>query len=438
MLDDVLITYGGAEVGAMAVYSDIFRLGFGEIQRRNEPPGEFKANPIGYYRNKGKSSGHYRIMFDDTFEETLKEMQEADFAIINGLTYYGRRNKQENASKLYAVIIDLDGVTDWTLTGFLNLCNAGRLPMPNYIILSGHGVHLYYVLEYGVPLYPNIKIQLKAFKYALIDRLWTEDTSEDLHKQFQGINQGFRPIGGKTKIEGVRVRAFQMHQHPFNLEQLGEYIPEDVRVDESKLYKESKLTLSEAKRLYPDWYNAKVVNKQPRRYWTCKRDLYEWWKRQIQTGATFHHRYFNIMCLAIYGAKCGLDEKEVKRDALALIPFMNEIHPEDKFTKNDVLSALECFDLKYCTFPIDDISKISGIAIQKNKRNGRKQELHLKIARASKEILKAAGEIKQEGRPTKAVIVKEWQRAHPDGIKAECIKDTGLSKKTVYKYWEGV
>ena len=146
-------------------------------------------------------------------------------------------------------------------------------------------------------------------------------------------------------------------------------------MDESKLYKESKMSLAEAKKKFPRWYEDKVVNKQPRRYWTCKRDLYEWWIEKIKEGATFHHRYFSVMCLAIYGVKCGIPFEEVKAKAFELIPFLNEINPNEPFTKSDCLSALECYDTRYCTFPIDDIVKISGIAIEKNKRNGRKQAI---------------------------------------------------------------
>ena len=44
-----------------------------------------------------------------------------------------------------------------------------------------------------------------------------------------------------------------------------------------------------------------------------------------------------------------------------------------------------------------------------------------------------------EGRPkgsgTKERKVKEWQLLNPKGTKAQCIRDTGLSKMTVYKWW---
>ncbi len=40
------------------------------------------------------------------------------------------------------------------------------------------------------------------------------------------------------------------------------------------------------------------------------------------------------------------------------------------------------------------------------------------------------------GRKPKADIVKEWRLAHPEGRKVDCIRDTGLSKPTVYKWWD--
>ena len=41
-----------------------------------------------------------------------------------------------------------------------------------------------------------------------------------------------------------------------------------------------------------------------------------------------------------------------------------------------------------------------------------------------------------EGRPSAEQQVRAWQEAHPGGKKADCIRDTGLSKPTVYKWWK--
>lgn len=439
MLEEVLTIWKAAEVSAEEVYSRIFAIGSGRIQKNEEESRNRKANPLGYYKNRNMKKGHYRIFFEDTFAETLHELQEADFAIVNGITYFGRKNLQAAASQMHALIFDLDGVTNRTLNNFLSgAIVADAYPVPNYIALSGHGVHLYYLFETPVPLYPNIKIQLKALKYALTDKMWNPLTSKDDKKQFQGINQGFRPIGGKTKIDGVRVRAFEVNKELFTLEKLGEYVLEEYRVDSSQLYKESKLSLEDAKKLYPEWYHKRIEeNDRSRGRWTTKRDLYDWWKRQIKAGASFHHRYFNIMCLAIYAVKAGIEEEELRRDAFDLIPFMNGIAPDAPFTVEDVESALECFDERYVTFPIDDITRLSGIPIQKNKRNGRKQKDHLRRIRLLRDLDHPDDSwMNKDGRPKKDKEVEAWQMQHPEGRKADCIRETGLDRKTVSKYWK--
>lgn len=439
-LVDEIMAWGGIEVSAMDVYSDIFSLGFNEIQMENEPPGAYKANPIGYYKNNDAQKGHFRIMFDDTFETTLKVLQDADFAILNGITYFGRKNVQEHASTMRAMIFDLDGTDAKHLANFFSGAIRGNAyPVPNYVVMSGHNVHLYYVFEYAIPLYPNIKLQLKELKFALTRKMWNPYTTTIEKPQYQGINQGFRVIGGKTKIPGVRVRAFRMNDHPFNLETLGEYVPEESRVDESKLFKMTFYTLEEAKKKYPDWYEKRVVRKDPKGSWTCKRDLYNWWLRQIQSGASHGHRYFCIMCLAIYGVKCGISFEEVKKDAYDLIPFLNSLKADEPFTESDVNSALECYDSNYVTFPRDEISKLTAIPIQPNKRNGRRLAAHIKMVNATRKFRRDVlneDEYGNNGRKSKQEVVQQWRLEHPDGRKADCVRDTGLTKPTVYKWWD--
>lgn len=438
MLETILKKWNAEEVSAMTVYSEMFHLGEGYIQNFKKEKQNFVANPLVYMRKNDAKKGKYRILFEDTFSDTLKEAQEADFCIVNGISYFGRKNRQEHASKMFAMIFDIDGVTQTTLNNFLSgAYNAEVYPVPNYIILSGHGIHLYYIFEEPVSLFPYTKIQLKKLKYALTERMWNPYTSIIKQKQFQGINQGFRVIGGKTKIDGVRVRAFRLNEHPFTIEQLNNYVPEADKIDEILPYRESKLTLEKAKKKYPEWYEKVILNGEKLKgHWTCKRDLYEWWKRQIKEGAVFHHRYFCIMCLAVYAVKSGVSFEELEKDALELIPFMNELSPENPFTKEDVYSALECFDSRYATFPIDDISKVSGIEIKKNRRNGRKQSTHLRIARNTLLIMNEEAGENLQGRPSKEKIVVSWQKNNPAGKKADCIKETGLSKPTVYKYWK--
>lgn len=453
-LADVVEQWNGILVSPMDVYKDIFKFGEEEIQKNGESPGQHKANPIAYFRNNNAEHGYFRIMFEDTFENTLAELQQADFSILNGITYFGRRNVQDHASKMYAMIFDLDGVTDYTLNNFFSgAFNAQVYPIPNYVVLSGHGVHLYYVFEYGVPLFPNIKYQLKELKYALSEKLWNRYTSTEKKKQIQGINQGFRVIGGKTKDDAPirNTIAYRVNLHPFSLTELSQYVSQ-VSINEKQLFKESKYTLEDAKKKFPEWYERIVVRKEPFKKWDIAgkvhgenpHALYNWWLGKIKEGASSGHRYFAIMCLAIYAAKCDVPLKRLKSDSYALIPILNDLDPSKPFKASDVDSALECYDLRYCTFPIKDIEHISGIPIPRNKRNGRKRVNHIKYMNNQKNFKFEIGECSKGGRPkgssqgsSKASkLIDEWRKQHPEGIKADCIRDTKLSKKTVYKWWE--
>lgn len=94
------------------------------------------------------------------------------------------------------------------------------------------------------------------------------------------------------------------------------------------------------------------------------------------------------------------------------------------------------YDNCWRTYPIDKIAYRTGIPIQKNKRNGRKQAEHIKLMNFVRdEINRNKDWRNKDGRPTAEQRVKEWQKSNPEGKKADCIRQTGLSKKTVYKWW---
>lgn len=145
------------------------------------------------------------------------------------------------------------------------------------------------------------------------------------------------------------------------------------------------------------------------------------------------------MMLVIYGVKCGVPEQQVKKDALALIPEFTAIKPEDPFTKDDVRSAMDCYDDRYATFPIRDISKLSGIQIPRNKRNGRTQVAHCKLMRLIRDEINGHKDtwMNKDGRPQKKEIVAAWREKNPSGRKIDCERETGLSRHTVLKWWNG-
>ncbi len=109
---------------------------------------------------------------------------------------------------------------------------------------------------------------------------------------------------------------------------------------------------------------------------------------------------------------------------------------DNHFDEGDILDALEAFDSKWIKYPRAAISYRTGIEIKENKRNRRPQDLHLKIARATEDILYPDGSWRaNSGRKSKAAEVLDWRARNPDGKKIQCYRDTGISRTTIDKYW---
>ena len=168
-----------------------------------------------------------------------------------------------------------------------------------------------------------------------------------------------------------------------------------------------------------------------------------WWMRKIRGGASYSHRYFCLMALAIYAVKCGITDRDrVKADMESLVPFLDSIDPEHPFgNDHEVENALECLDLRYKKFPIKDLERISGMAIPKNKRNYRKQPQHMEylngLRKMRRDVL-GENEYENSGRPKgsgeKCELIRSYAREHPDANHSDIAKALGVSRTTVIKW----
>ena len=117
------------------------------------------------------------------------------------------------------------------------------------------------------------------------------------------------------------------------------------------------------------------------------------------------------------------------------------VSEDNHFTEYDVLCALKTYyhpSERAYRRNIDYISNSTGIRLERAKRNGSNQADHLEEIRAIRDIrMRRQGRkwTDGNGRPSAEGVVKAWQQEHPNGKKTDCIRDTGLSKPTVYKWW---
>lgn len=371
-----------------------------------------------------------------------------NFCMIAPISYAGRTRKNENARFMYALCIEVDYIQPKNgLTELIFSWNrrVHTMPCPTYLVCSGNGLHLYYVFERPIPLWKNIFEGLTEVKKYLTPWFWNKYVTTAYEAiQYESINQPFRCVGSRTKGKSY-VMAFKTGEK-ITIEYLNSFLPEELRLD--CVYK-SKYTLDQARELYPEWYKRRIEQGKDRGHFDRYQPIYYNWIEKILEGAVVGTRYNCLENLCSLAVQCNIEPEQVEKDCRRVAVHFEEItETEDNhFTEYDILCALKTYHTggeQAYRRRIEYISKKTGIKLTPNKRNGRTQELHLRLARGNRDILCEErgkknwreGNGRPKGSGTAEKTVREWRMLHPEGRKADCIRETGLSKPTVYKWWE--
>lgn len=441
------------EVDWYSFYRDIFKEG--SFERKGSPE-DRKPNGLIFVKgNDERLSNKVELVFDDLSK--IGEYQGQKDVIMSVIGYSGKRRLKKNAYHLYGLTVDLDGQDSIDkFKDTLYQMENDTIPPATYTILSGHGLHLYYIFDEPIELRPNMLDGIQRVKDGLTEIVWNDWTSsikptieKPYVKQYQSISQGYRIVGSASKMgKDYPVRAWKTGPK-WSLNDLESYFPEGDSFDKYRFdIGKKKTPLEKAKELWPEWYQKRIVEKKRPGVWIVKRDLYDWWLNRIRDESREGHRYYGIFTLATYAMKCEIPYEELRQDAFSLLNIFDgrTMIESNHFTEADIEAGLLGYRTRAFTCTIDFIKKVSGIAITKNKRNFRKQSVHLKVARYSRDInMEEKGRvdwINRDGRPVGALekekwnLFCEWKKANPTGSKYKCIKETGLSKMTVYKYWK--
>ena len=409
--------------------------------------------------------------------KSIMRVKNNRFALINLCTYFGRNIYRKGADGAYhrvstrvpseclGLAIDLDYVKLEQLQRLFGRMETGLMPYPTYLVNSGAGVHLYYLFEKPVPL-KDIQVQryLGELKEQLTEVVWTGETSLASHRQYQGIYQDMRCPGSWTKF-GYKnksrckytLKAYKVGER-VDLRYLEEYVDADKlpEVKESGSLSEERLTLEECASRYPEWYERVVVRgEHSRKKYGQNRGLLDWWEKIIAqekspTGfesdkAHVGNRFFCMRVFFVMAKKtASVSLEEAWERAVKLLPFMNGMarSEAEAFTLEDLKEAATYYEDNYVLWSNETIEKQTGIRVKlyaTTRRNGKSRAEHLEEARAIRDIRqrrKGTSWSDGAGRPAKSQQVREWREKHPEGTKYACIRETGLDKKTVYKWWE--
>ena len=420
-------------------------------------------------QNSGIKSTKWQVALNSDLEELKYTDIETDqLCAISHCSFYGCRRLNKYANYLYALTLDIDYVTAYNLERTISVLENDHwsFTMPTYLVNSGKGLHFVYVLEEPIWIYPpHRQKMLSKLKYNMAVYIWkTLETSlKQDNVDAQDCTHTYRVVGSKTK-KGWLTTAYKVGKvttkadidkilHACNPP------AKDLQFHWEDLDYKSKsgLTLEECKTAFPDWY-ARVIEKKP-----VKRTetpvgkfpwLYENYKERFMENVAVGHRYHGLCILFADAYKCGVSLEDAKAFALSQLNEFNSLEgaKDDPFTEEDINCASLYWNYKSQSwFTLDLINKWSGINFERARRNGRKQAVHCKMMTAMRKVGIETETVKDTrfgaengnprgkgGRKSAEAIVRTYLKQHPDAKKAEVIRETGLSKPTVLKWYKEI
>lgn len=357
--------------------------------------------------------------------EAIEQSRGRNDILMGGTTYFNGFISKSTAQNIYSFIVDMDNVYSGVLLRSLQhnwkLETGEAVPMPTYIVNSGTGLHLYFVLEEPLPCY---KSQIKQIDQ-LYRRLAVIETTRRvyLRPSVQWFGQDFRMAGGCGK-NGWENTVFRVGKK-WNVDELARavglenvhFVHKRDSLSKPKIENKGKKKGQNRKGYY---LNSRVYESSVER---CRSETYE--------GT----RYMSMCALSVLGWKCKISREKLESDLLSLIPIYNK-NARRLIRQKEIYSAMKMYNQKAMETPKLRTQDWLGWKFKGSKRNGRKRAEHIKLMNFVRDEINGNKDWRNsEGSPNKANIVRLWRKNNPERKKIDCERETGLSRHTVLKWW---
>lgn len=306
----------------------------------------------------------------------------------------------------YAFVIDIDKLDSKGLKALLLGKVAALKIQPNLIMNSGAGVHLYFVLKEPVEAYNWIKPILRKIQKGLQEKLTSRTYKVD--RQVTLI-QPYRLLGSQNKM-GQLTRGFDMSSKKHTIKDFCSWLDIDYR-DPTQKTKKTDGNVQEIPEVLPN----------------ASRRFYNFCKNNVLEKTDIGNRYTSLFALAIVAYKCRISRREMEEDLQLIFEVLNDLDKRNRLSSSELEKAKGGFSHRF--------TKVSSFVLEdyfgwnfprKSKRNGRKREEHLKMAR---NIKRARTTLVNEEK-IKVLIEKDLSK-----IKiAETLNMTPQNIRTTYGY----
>ena len=375
-------------------------------------------------------------------DEAIDQAVDRNDILLGGSTYFKNFVSKATAKDVHALIIDMDNVWAGVLQSALqNDWNEDdkELPKPTYIVNSGTGLHLYFLFDEPIPHYVCNSEKIDQ----LYRRLAVQQTTSRIYlqKQVQWFGQDFRMAGSLNKYNW-RNEVFRVGEK-WDIDRLAQAVGmEDthfVRYGEPR-------TRQLVKR-------ERTKNRTKRKGWRCNQGFYDYTLERCRNETKEGNRYMSFCALTVIAWKCNVPISKVEQDLKGLIPKYNK-GAKRQITEKEIEHALRMYNEKAMLTQRERLqdwigweykpqtNRHYGKQVFKRKKSQEARDKGLKNTNlevrgwAVRDAMYPDGEWRnKDGAPSKQEEVRAWRQLHLDGKPKDCMADTGISKNTVYRWW---
>jgi len=345
--------------------------------------------------------------------------------LMGGCSYFNNWISKKSAKEIYTFIIDMDNVYSGTLLYALQAdwasANGEPFAKPTYIVNSGTGLHLYFVLDDAVPCYRRSMEDIDQVYRALAVQ---QSRRVYVKRQVHWFGQDFRMAGGNGKY-GWENTVFRIGEK-WDIDELAKAVGVNTHF----------VRYGEKREQLP---REKTKRRKGGKGWYSNRAFYNYSLESCREKTREGNRYTSMCALSVIAWKCNVPMGELERDLRSLLPGYNK-GAIRQIKESEIYSAMKMYNEKAMLTQRASLEHWQGWEYKPIKRNGRKRADHLKIMNFVREEINGNKEWRNKnGQPSKRGAVFEYMRSHPEvKKKTEIARALQIDRGTVAKYYDEI
>ena len=337
-------------------------------------------------------------------------MDRYDSVFISCCSYYGKSPSIDRLGMLHSFVVDIDGMSE--IENYKNLIEqikSRAIPVPTYVVPSGHGCHLYYFLENPIKYTLENRKSLYQITYSISKALAKIAYNKHVSTKMRSVGfddngreirvmdpdlipptQGLRAVGSKNKF-GIKNEAFKIGEKYSNVVALIDTISRSLFFSNRKAGTDDYFKAVEAFKAYYNNQNlneflSKKVYEEPSINNQEVMFFIKDFEAKIVNEVVPGHRFNSLTYLIIDYIKVKYTNEKIRKRIKAIIKILNEKankNGQPLLTKNDEVALFSMLDNRflYEGKPLrkDIIESKTGLSFDaaKNKREAVNKEMEI-------------------------------------------------------------